>query len=68
LTKIILYLKYKFIYPRSKLKLVKGQLARDEIPLDTSLAPFIPILLSLKIKKEKFQKPNNYYKYNFKSK
>jgi hypothetical protein len=41
------------------LKLVKGQLARDEILLDTSSAPFSPILLPLKIRKEKIKKPNN---------
>jgi hypothetical protein len=33
------------------LKLVKGHLSRDEIPLDTSSAPFSPIWFSLKIKK-----------------
>jgi hypothetical protein len=48
-TIIILSLKYLFIYYRSKLKEVKGQLAMDEIPLDTSSAPFSPILLPLKI-------------------
>jgi hypothetical protein len=42
------------------LKLVKGQLAKDEILLDSSSAPFSPILLPLKIGKEKIQKPNNY--------
>jgi hypothetical protein len=42
------------------LKLVKGQLARVVIPLDTSSAPFSPILLRLKIRKEKIQKPNNF--------
>jgi hypothetical protein len=56
LTKINLFLKYLFIYFRFKLKLVKGQLARNEIPLDTSVAPFFPILLELKIKKEKNSK------------
>jgi hypothetical protein len=67
LTKIILYIKYLFIYYRFKLKLVKGELlARDEIPLDKSSAPYSPILFPLKIKKEKIQKPNNYYKNNFK--
>jgi hypothetical protein len=40
------------------LKLFKGQLARDEIPLDTSSAPLSPILLLLKIRKEKIQKSN----------
>jgi hypothetical protein len=50
------------------LKLVKGQLARDKITLDTSSAPLSPILLCLKIKKEKIPKPNNYLKNNFKSK
>jgi hypothetical protein len=51
MTKIILYIKYLFIYPIFKLKLVKGQLlARDKIPLDTSSAPFSPILLRLKIR------------------
>jgi hypothetical protein len=34
------------------MKIVKGQLARDEIPLDNSSAPFFPILLLLKIRKE----------------
>jgi hypothetical protein len=68
LTKIILYIKYLYIYSRSNLKLVKGQLARDEIPLDTSSAPFTPILLSLKIRKEKIQKSNNYLKNYFKTK
>jgi hypothetical protein len=68
LEKIILYLKYLFIYDRSKLKLAKGQLARDEIPLDTSSAPFSPILFKLKIRIEKIQKPKNYLKNNFKSK
>jgi hypothetical protein len=38
------------------LKQAKGQLARDEIPLDTSSAPFSPILLSLKIRKKKLKK------------
>jgi hypothetical protein len=39
------------------MKLVKGQfLTRYEIPLDTSSAPFSPILLYLKIRKEKNQK------------
>jgi hypothetical protein len=51
MTKIILHINNLFIYSRSKLKLAKGQLARDEIPLDTSLAPFSPILLRLKIRK-----------------
>jgi hypothetical protein len=37
------------------------------MPLDTSSAPFSPILLSLKIRKEKIQKPNNYLKNNLKS-
>jgi hypothetical protein len=60
LTKIILYIKYLFIYDRSKLKLVKGQLARDEILLDISSPPFPPIWLPLKIRKEKIQKPNKY--------
>jgi hypothetical protein len=40
----------------------------DEIPLDTSSAPFSPILLPLKIIKEIIQKRNNYLKNNFKSK
>jgi hypothetical protein len=68
LTKIFLYIKYLYIYYRSKLKLIKGQLARDEIPLDNSQAPFSPISLYLKIRKEKIQKPNNYLKNNFKQK
>jgi hypothetical protein len=59
-TKIFLYIKYLFIYFRSKLKLAKGQLARDEITLNTSLPPFSPKLLLLKIRKEKIQKPNKY--------
>jgi hypothetical protein len=57
LTKIILYITNLFIYYRYKLKLVKEELARDYIPLYNSLAPFSPILLSLKIRKEKIQKP-----------
>jgi hypothetical protein len=44
------------------LKLVKGQFARDEIPLDTPSAPFSPIELLLKILIEKIQIPNNYLK------
>jgi hypothetical protein len=44
------------------LKLVKGQLARDEIPIDTSSTPLSLILLHLKIRKEKIQKPNNLLK------
>jgi hypothetical protein len=56
LTKIILYLKFLFIYNKFKLKFVNGKLARVEIPLDTSSAPFTPILLFLKIRKEKIQK------------
>jgi hypothetical protein len=59
LTKIILDLKYLFIYTRFKLKLVKGQLARDKIPLVTYSVPFSPILLLLKISIEKIQKQNN---------
>jgi hypothetical protein len=62
LTKKFLYIKYLFIYDRSKIKLVKGKLAREEIPLDKSPAPFSPNLFPLKIKKEKIQKPNNYLK------
>jgi hypothetical protein len=62
LTKIILFIKYLFIYLRFRLKLLKGQLARDEIPLIKYSAPFSPILFQLKIKKEKIQKPNNYLK------
>jgi hypothetical protein len=50
---MILYIKYLFIYIRSNLNLVKGQLARVEISFDTSSAPFSPILLLLKIRKEK---------------
>jgi hypothetical protein len=50
MTKIIVYIKYLFIYYRFKLKLVKGQLARDEILLDTYSTPFSPILLYLKIR------------------
>jgi hypothetical protein len=61
LDKIILYIKYLFIYDRSKLKLVKGQLERDEIHLDTSSAPFSPILLPLKIRKEEIKKLNKYF-------
>jgi hypothetical protein len=67
LTKIILIIKYLFIYSKFKLKLVKGQFARDKIILDKSLAPFSPILLLLKIIKEKIQKSNNYLKNNFKT-
>jgi hypothetical protein len=68
LTKIILNIKCFFINHRFKQKLVNGQLARVEIPLDTSSAPFSPILLLLKIRKEKIQKLNNYLKNYFKSK
>jgi hypothetical protein len=51
------------IYYRENHKLVKEQLfARDKIPLDNSLAPLSRILLSLKIRKEKIPKPNNYLK------
>jgi hypothetical protein len=61
LTKIILYIKYLFIYLRFKLKLVKEQLlAREKIPLDNSSAPLSPILLRLKIRKEKIKKPNKF--------
>jgi hypothetical protein len=42
-----------FIYPNFRQKLLKGQFLRNEIPLDTSSAPFSPILLELKIRKEK---------------
>jgi hypothetical protein len=35
------------------MKLIKGHLARDEILLVTSIAPFFPIKLLLKISKEK---------------
>jgi hypothetical protein len=59
LTKIIFYIKFIFIYDRSKIKLIKGQLARNEIPLDNSSAPLSSIRLSLKIWKENIQKPNN---------
>jgi hypothetical protein len=48
--------------------LVKGQLARDLILLDISSAPFTPILLFLKKRKEIIQKPNKCIRYNFKSK
>jgi hypothetical protein len=69
LTKIILYIKYLFICQRLKLKLAKGQLARDEIPLDTTSASLSLILLSLKIRKEKMKKQNKYlFKNNFKLK
>jgi hypothetical protein len=40
------------------MKSIKGQFARDEIPLDISSAPLSPILLLLNIRKEKIQKPN----------
>jgi hypothetical protein len=62
------YIKYLFIYYNYKLKLVKEQLARDETHLDNSSPPFSPILLSLKIRLEKIQKPNNYLKTNFNQK
>jgi hypothetical protein len=65
LTKIILDIKL-FIYDRSRLKLVKRQLARDKIPLDTSSAPVSPILLPLKIRKEKIPKSYNNSINNFK--
>jgi hypothetical protein len=58
LAKIIFYIKYLFIYSRYKLKLFKGHFARDEIPLDTSSAPFSPILFLLLIRKEKIKKLN----------
>jgi hypothetical protein len=48
------------------LKIVKGQLTRDEIPLDTSSAPVSPILLPLKIRKEKIPKSYNNSINNFK--
>jgi hypothetical protein len=45
LTKINICKIYLFIYLSNKQKVVKGQLlARDEIPLDNSSAPFSPIL------------------------
>jgi hypothetical protein len=47
---MILYIKYLYIYYRSKLKLVKGQFAREEILLDTYSAPFSPILFQLNIR------------------
>jgi hypothetical protein len=56
LRKKISYIKYLFIYYSSKLKLVKGQLTRDLIPLDSSSAPFSPILLLLKIRKKQNSK------------
>jgi hypothetical protein len=65
LTKILLYNKYLFNYYRSKLKLVKEKLAKEEIPLDISSASFSPIFFILKIKKEKIKKPNNYLKKEF---
>jgi hypothetical protein len=68
LNKIILNIKNLFIYNRYKLKLVKRQFAKDEITLDTSSTAFSPILLSLKIGKEKVNNPNKYLKSNFKSK
>jgi hypothetical protein len=49
------------------LKLVKGQLARVEILIHNSSAPFSPILFLLKIRNEKFQKPKKDLKNNFKS-
>jgi hypothetical protein len=62
-------MKYLFIYSRFKLKLVKGQLARDYMPLDTSSAPFSLILLILKIRKKKFKSQINFHlKNNLKSK
>jgi hypothetical protein len=67
-TIIILSLKYLSIYYRFKLKLVKEQLARDEIHLDTSSAPFSPILFFLHMGNEKIKKPNNYLKNNLNSK
>jgi hypothetical protein len=66
LTKITFFIKYLFIYPRFKLILVKGQLARDEIPLYTSSTPFSPKWLPLKICNEKIQKAINYLKDNLK--
>jgi hypothetical protein len=43
------------------MKLVKGQLlTRYEIPLDTASVPFSPILLPLKIRKKKIQKPKKF--------
>jgi hypothetical protein len=56
-TKIILFIKYSFIYSRFNLRLVKEQLlAIDEIALDTSSALLSPILLRLKIRLELIQK------------
>jgi hypothetical protein len=52
-------IKYIFIYSRTKLNLVKGQTARDEILLNTTSAPSFPIWFSLYIRNEKNQKPNN---------
>jgi hypothetical protein len=63
-TNKIFYIKYLFIYHRSKMKLVKGNLARDEILLETSIAPFFPIFLLLKIIKEKILKSKNFLKNN----
>jgi hypothetical protein len=59
LTKIFLFIKYLFIYYSLKLKLVKGHLARDDIPLDKFSAPFYPILFPLRMRKEKFKKQIN---------
>jgi hypothetical protein len=61
LTKIILYKKYLFIYHSFKQKLVKGQLERVEIPLDTSSAPLSPKLFILKKKLKKNSKTNQLF-------
>jgi hypothetical protein len=44
-------MKYLFIYHSFKQKIIKGQLERDEITIDTSSAPFSPIGLLLEISK-----------------
>jgi hypothetical protein len=51
-----------FIYVRYKLKLFKGNLTRDDNPLDKSSTLFSQIQFPLKIKKEKIKKPNIYLK------
>jgi hypothetical protein len=49
-----------FKYRRFILKSVKGQLARDKMPLDNSFAPYSPIPLHLKIIKKKNKKLKNF--------
>jgi hypothetical protein len=49
--KSILRICYILIYPRFKLKLVKGHFEREITPSEIDFAPSTPISLSLKYKK-----------------